>query len=108
MNQTTEEHNCVRVQCFRCFPDRNIGNRRLSSNYSVVPAWRVLLHMWAFKETEYQQLLSVRFLAGGGFAALSVVLAVTAVGWFQYRRWAWFLSSTILAANLVSDVHLRL
>jgi len=64
----------------------------------------ILVSIWSIKEEEYQQLLHFRFLAGGGFAVLSVVLGLTARGWFQYRRWAWFLFWVILAVNLVSDV----
>jgi len=63
-----------------------------------------IVSIWSIKEEEYQQLLHFRLLAGGGFTVLSVVLGLTACGWFQYQRWAWFLFWIILAVNLVSDV----
>ncbi len=63
-----------------------------------------LVSLWSFKKAAYQQLLNIGFLAGVGFAVLFAVLALTAVGWFLHRRWAWYLSWIGLSVNLASNV----
>lgn len=63
-----------------------------------------LVWIWSFKEAAFHQLLAFQLPAGGGFAILSFLLALAAFGWFQDRRWAWFLSTLILSVNLISDL----
>lgn len=38
------------------------------------------------------------------FAALSVLLALAAVGWLRRRYWGWMLGVTIIAVNAIGDL----
>lgn len=60
--------------------------------------------IWSVKPEEYAQLLQRRIMAGVGFLALGIVMAVAATGWWRSRRWAWWTVQGILVLNMLGDV----
>lgn len=73
------------------------------ASFTMFATGTALDSIWTTKEQTYHQLLQHRLLVGVGFAALAVILALTAAGWARRKRWGWLLGVLILAVNLLSD-----
>jgi hypothetical protein len=59
--------------------------------------------MWRIKPEEHEQLLSAGVPASLGFLGLSAIMAVTSIGSFLRRRWAWWLAMMIFVVNGLGD-----
>jgi Na+/melibiose symporter-like transporter len=59
---------------------------------------------WALNPSAYQQLTSIRNVAGPLFLLLSLLLIFSAVGWFRRRRWGWILAVAIISTQIIGDV----
>jgi uncharacterized membrane protein (DUF2068 family) len=59
--------------------------------------------IWRLNPRAYQQLAPFGEWVGIPFLILSALLAVAAIGWFQRRRWAWWMSIVIIATQLLGD-----
>ena len=59
---------------------------------------------WALNPNAYQQLTSIRIIAGVLFLLLSVLLIFSAVGWFRRRRWGWILAVLIISVQVIGDL----
>lgn len=73
------------------------------ASFTMFATGTALDSIWTTKEHAYHQLLQHRLPVGAGFAALAVILALTAAGWARRKRWGWLLAVLILAVNLLSD-----
>ena len=60
--------------------------------------------IWDIKRSEYEQLLRSAPWSGVGFLVLGIVMAMAAYGWFNVRRWAWWLVQGIFMVNMLGDV----
>lgn len=60
--------------------------------------------MWVLNPRAHAQLLPYSQVMGPLFFVLSVVLAVTAWGWFHVRNWAWKLAIVIMCTQIVGDL----
>ena len=61
-------------------------------------------NIWKLKEPGYHQMLHHRIPIGLGFALLTVLLVLAAIGWGRRRRWGWLLSALIFGANLAAGL----
>lgn len=59
--------------------------------------------VWHVKPDAFAQLLLLRPWTVAGFVLLSALMAVTAWGCFQRRRWGWRMAIAIFAANAAGD-----
>jgi hypothetical protein len=59
--------------------------------------------MWRIQLEEHQQLLRAGLPASVGFVGLAAIMAITSVGTFQRRRWAWWLAMIIFIINGIGD-----
>ncbi len=59
--------------------------------------------LWALNRRGHAGLLAMGTGAGLLFVVVSALLALTAAGWFQRRRWGWILAVAIISLNLVGD-----
>ena len=64
----------------------------------------VLDVMWRIKPEEHEQLLSAGVPASVGFFGLSAIMAITSIGAFLRRRWAWRLAIVVFVINGIGDV----
>jgi hypothetical protein len=63
----------------------------------------VLDVMWRIKPEEHEQLLSSGVPASAGFFGLSAIMAITSIGVFLRRRWAWWLAIIVFVINGIGD-----
>ena len=59
--------------------------------------------MWRIKPDEHQQLLSAGVPVSIGFFGLSAIMAMTSIGAFLRRRWAWWLAIVVFMLNGIGD-----
>jgi len=59
---------------------------------------------WALNPKAHQQMLSMGRAMGIPFFLLAVALGLAAVGWFGDRLWAWRLTVSIIAVQLLGDL----
>jgi hypothetical protein len=60
--------------------------------------------LWRIKPDEHRALLATGPLAGVGFGALAVIMALTSWGCFGRRRWGLQAAMVILAVNAAGDL----
>ena len=63
----------------------------------------VLDRAWRLNPAAYEQLAGYGRILGVAFFALSAVLTLAGIGWFQRRRWGWLLAVAIIATQLLGD-----
>jgi hypothetical protein len=63
----------------------------------------ILDAMWRIKPDEHEQLLSAGVPAPVGFCCLSAIMAITSIGAFLRRRWAWWLAIMVFIINGIGD-----
>lgn len=88
------------VGIFLCFGASMAG---LAASTLLLPG-TILDRAWALNPNAYQQLLPVNSIAGPLFFLLGLLLALSAVGWFRRRRWAWRLTVIIIAMQAFGDI----
>jgi isoprenylcysteine carboxyl methyltransferase (ICMT) family protein YpbQ len=59
--------------------------------------------IWVVNETGYNQMLPYRGLVATGFLALSVVIGLAGIGLLSGRKWGWWLTIIVFAANAIGD-----
>ena len=75
----------------------------LATGFSLLWPGSALDAMWRIKPEEHQQLLRAGLLAAVGFVGLAAIMAITSVGAFLRRRWAWWLAIIIFIINGIGD-----
>lgn len=63
----------------------------------------ILDRAWRVNPAAYEQLAGYGRILGVAFFALSAVLTLAGIGWFQRRRWGWLLAVAIIATQLLGD-----
>lgn len=76
----------------------------LATGFSLLWPGSALDAMWRIKPEEHQQLLRAGLPAAVGFVGLAAIMAITSVGAFLRRRWAWWLAMIIFIINGIGDV----
>lgn len=61
----------------------------------------ILDRAWSLNPDAYTQLSALGRIIGVPFLFLAGALAVAGVGWFNQRRWAWWLTVIIIATQVV-------
>lgn len=64
----------------------------------------ILDRTWKLNPRAYVQLAPLGRIVGVPFLILAVLLAVSGVGWFRQKLWAWRLAVGIIAIQLLGDV----
>jgi mannose/fructose/N-acetylgalactosamine-specific phosphotransferase system component IID len=64
----------------------------------------VLDRLWALNQPAHAALGKVGTYVGPLFWALSVILVVTAVGWYRHRAWAFRMTVAIVATQVTGDL----
>jgi hypothetical protein len=59
--------------------------------------------LWSLNPTAHKALAPFGNSVGLLFYVLSIVLAITAVGWFRQRIWGWRLTVAIISTQVVGD-----
>jgi hypothetical protein len=57
--------------------------------------------IWHLNPVAYQRLAPLGKIVGIPFLFLSALLAITAVGWFKSRLWAWWLTVAVIATQVL-------
>lgn len=59
--------------------------------------------LWDLNRPAHIGLEALGRIVAAPFTVLSVVLFLTAVGWFRRRYWGWLLGVSVIATNLAAD-----
>jgi uncharacterized membrane protein YccC len=59
--------------------------------------------MWRLNPRAFQQLAPLGTWVGIPFLVLSAALACTAIGWFQRKRWSWWMAVLIIGMQVLGD-----
>jgi len=63
----------------------------------------VLDRLWFLNEPAHMAMAPIGRLIGPVFLVFSAILALTSIGWFKQRLWAWRMAIVVISAQLVGD-----
>jgi hypothetical protein len=63
----------------------------------------LLDRVWVLNPEAYRRLAPLGGTVGPLFLLLSATMVMTAVGWFQRRRWGWALATAIISTQVAGD-----